>query len=67
MEDSNQAQRQQKTSNEDYLSEIRLETEIAQIVPSADEASFTGKAKYRDDTENLREQRVSRYFSMAPR
>ncbi len=55
MEDSNQAQRQQKTSNEDYLSEIRLETEIAQIVPSADEASFTGKAKHRDDTENLLE------------
>lgn len=60
MEDSNQAQRQQKTSNEDYLSEIRLETEIAQIVPSADEASFTGKAKYRDDTENLLDRIVHR-------
>jgi group II intron reverse transcriptase/maturase len=57
---SRQTQRKQKTSNEDYLSEIRLETEISQIVPSVAVASFIGKAKYRDDTENLLERIVHR-------
>ena len=60
MTDSKQTQIKQKTSNEDSLSEIRLETEIAQIVPSVAEASFLGKAKHRDDTDNLLERIVHR-------
>lgn len=58
MKDSNQKYRKQKTSYEGYPEEIRLETERVPGAPSHDMASYRGKPKQTEDTENLLERIV---------
>lgn len=58
MSDSNRQQRKQKTSNEGYLKEIRLETERVLGAPSCDMASPYEKTKQKRGTENLLERIV---------
>lgn len=58
MSDSNQQQRKQKTSNEGYLREKRLETERVLGAPSCEMASPCGKTKQKTSTEYLLERIV---------